>query len=191
MSQVMAVCVGDVQGTWNPRTIPWSVTWFSRGESSVQFSSVAQSCLTLCDPMDCSTSDLPVHHQLLEFTQTHVHWVSDAIQPSHSLLSPCPPALNLPQHQGLFKRVSSSHEMAKVLEFQRQHHSFQWVFRTVANNSVQLRTKLYVVVVCIWKIQWTLKLHKNTLCFLWEKGKFPQPYHSNIRVFIFPCFCIL
>ena len=68
---------------------------------SVQFSSVAQSCLTLCDPMDYSMPGLPVHHQLLEFTQTHVHWVSDAIQPSHPLLSPSPPALNLTQHQGL------------------------------------------------------------------------------------------
>ena len=70
---------------------------------SVQFSSVAQSCPTLCDPMDGSTPGLPVHHQLPEFTQTHVHWVSDAIQPSHLLLSPSPPAFNLSQHQGLFK----------------------------------------------------------------------------------------
>ena len=69
--------------------------------SSVQFSSVAQSCLTLCDPMNRSMPDLPVHHQLSEFTQTHVHRVSDAIQPSHSLSSPSPPAFNLPRHQGL------------------------------------------------------------------------------------------
>ena len=69
---------------------------------SVQFSSVAQSCPTLCDPMNCSTPGLPVHHQLLEFTQTHAHWVSDAIQPSHPLSSPSPPALNSSQHQGLF-----------------------------------------------------------------------------------------
>ena len=71
--------------------------------SSVQFSSVAQSCPTLCGPMNCSMPGLPVHHQLPEFTQTHVHRVSDAIQPSHPLLSPSPPALNLSQHQGLFK----------------------------------------------------------------------------------------
>ena len=71
--------------------------------SSAQFSSVTQLCPTLCDPMNCSTPGLPVHHQLLEFTQTHVHWVSDVIQPSHPLLSPSPPALNLSQHQGLFK----------------------------------------------------------------------------------------
>ena len=97
---------------------------------SVQFSSVAQSCLTLCDPMNCSTPGLPVHHQLLEFTQTHAHWVSDAIQPSHPLLSPSPPAFSLSQHQGLFQWVNSSHQVDKVLEFQLQHQSFQWIFRT-------------------------------------------------------------
>ena len=79
---------------------------------------------TLYDPMNCSTLVLPVHHQLLEFTQTHAHWVGDAIQPSHPLSSP-PHALNLSQHQGLFKWVSFSHQVAKVLEFQLQHHSFQ------------------------------------------------------------------
>ena len=95
-----------------------------------QFSSVAQLCLTLCDPTDCSISGLPVHHQLPEFTQTHIHWVGDAIQPSHPPLSPSPPSFNLSQHQGLFKRVSSSHQVAKVLEFQFQHQSFQWTPRT-------------------------------------------------------------
>ena len=89
-----------------------------------QFSSVAQSCLTLCDPMNRSTPDLPVHHQLPEFIQTHVHRVSDAIQLSHPLLSPSP-APNPSQHQSLFQWVNSSHEVAKVLEFQLQHHSFQ------------------------------------------------------------------
>ena len=93
-------------------------------------SSVAQSCPTLCSPMNCSTPGLPVHHQPLEFTQTHVHWVSDAIQPSHPLSSPYPPALNLSQYQGLFKWVSSSHQVAKVLEFQLKHQSFQWTPRT-------------------------------------------------------------
>ena len=80
-----------------------------------QFSSAAQSCPTLCDPMDCSMPGLPVHHQLPEFTQTHVHWVGDTIQPSHPLLSPSPPVLNLSQHQALFKLVSSLHQVAKVL----------------------------------------------------------------------------
>ena len=80
--------------------------------------------------MDCSTPGLPVHYQLPESTQTHVHWVGDAIQPSHSLSSPSPPALNLSQHQGLCKWVSSSHQVAEVLEFRLQHQSFQWTLRT-------------------------------------------------------------
>ena len=74
-----------------------------------QFSSVTQSCTTLCDPMNRSMPGLPVHHQLPESTQTHVHWVGDAIQPSHPLLSPSPPSLNPSQHQRLFKCVSSLH----------------------------------------------------------------------------------
>ena len=92
--------------------------------SSIQFISVAQSCLTLCHPMNSSTLGLPVHHSPLESTQTHVHRVDDAIQSSLLLLSPSPPALNLSQHQSLFK-FSSSHQVAKVLEFQFQHQSFQ------------------------------------------------------------------
>ena len=98
--------------------------------SSFQFSSVTQSCPTLCDPMNYSTSGLPVHHQLLKFTQTHVRWVGNAMQPSHPLSSPSPPAFILFQHQGPFKRLSSSHQLAKVLEFQLQHQSFQLIFRT-------------------------------------------------------------
>ena len=93
-------------------------------------SSVAQLCPTFCDPMNCSVPGLPVHHHLPEFTPTHVHRVSDAIQPSHPLLSPSPPALNLSQHQDLFQWVSSLHQVAKVLEFQLQHQSFQWTPRT-------------------------------------------------------------
>ena len=96
----------------------------------VQFSSVTQSCPTLCNPMDCSRPGLPVHHQLPEPTQTHVHWVSDAIQPSHPTSSPSPPTFNLSQHQGLSKGVSSLHQLAEALEFQLQHHYFQWIFRT-------------------------------------------------------------
>ena len=92
---------------------------------SVQFSSVAQSCPALWDPMNRSTPGLPVHHQLPEFTQTHVHRGRDAIQPSHPLSSPSPPAPNPSQHQGLFKRVSSLYQVAEVLEFQLQHQSFQ------------------------------------------------------------------
>ena len=106
---------------------------YSNNFSSVQFSgSVAthvQFSLALCDPMDCSTSGLPVHHQLPEPPQTHVHWIGDAIQLTHSLSSPSP-AFNVSQHQGLFKWFSSSHQVAKVLEFQLQHQSFQWTPRT-------------------------------------------------------------
>ena len=98
--------------------------------NSVQFSSVAQLCPTLCDPMDCSTPCFPIHHQLSEFTQTHVHWISDAIQPFHPLSPPSSPAFNLSQHQGLFQWVSPLHQVAKVLEFQLEHQSFHWIFRT-------------------------------------------------------------
>ena len=105
--------------------------WVSHFTSlRLQLSSVAQSCLNFWDPMDCSTPGLPVHHQLQDFTQTHVHWVGDTIQPSHPLSSPSLPVFNLSQYQGLFKWVSSLHEVAKVLEFQLQHQSFQWIFRT-------------------------------------------------------------
>ena len=97
---------------------------------SVQFSSVAQSCPTLCDPTDGRTPSLPVHHQLVEFTQTHVHWVGDAIQSSHPLSSPSPPTFNRSQHQSLFQRVISSHQVAKILDSQLQHQSFQWIVRT-------------------------------------------------------------
>ena len=135
----------SIHGIFQARVLEWGAIAFSAQgtylstnmafmvlstSDSVQFSSVTQSCLTLCDPMNSSTPGLPVHHQLPEFTQTHVHWVGDAIQPSHPLSSPSPPALNLSQHQGLFKWVSSSHQVAKVLEFQLQHKSFQWTRRT-------------------------------------------------------------
>ena len=90
-----------------------------------QFSSVAQSCPTLCYPMNRSTPGFPVHHQLPELTQIQAHRVSDAIQPSHPWSSPSPPAPNPSQHQSLFQWVNSSHEVAKVLEFQLKHHSFQ------------------------------------------------------------------
>ena len=91
-----------------------------------QYSSVTWLFLTLCDPMGYSMPGLPVHHQFPEFTQTHVHWVHDAIQPSQFLSSPSPPAFYLSQHQGLFQWVSSSYQVAKVLEFQLQHQALQW-----------------------------------------------------------------
>ena len=130
-----------------------------------QFGSATQSCPTLCDPMDCSTPGFPVHHQLPELAQTHVHWVSDAIQPSRPLLSPCPPALNLSQHQGLFKWVSSSRQVAKVLEFQLQHQSFQWKFRTVRMDWLDLLA-----------VQGTLKSllqhHSSKASILWGSAFF-------------------
>ena len=85
--------------------------------------------VTLCSPMDCSTPGLPIPHYLLEFTQTHVHRVGDALQPSHPLSPSSPPALSLSQHQGLFQWVSPSHQVARVLELQLQCQSFQWTFR--------------------------------------------------------------
>ena len=104
---------------------------------SVQFSWVTQSCLTLCDAMDCSVPGFPVHHQLPELTKTHVRWVGDVIQPSHPLSSPSPPAFSLSQHQGLFQWVSSSHQVAKV-----EHHL--WVI-IVYNKSRKVRSIILVV----------------------------------------------
>ena len=108
--------------------IYWAWPMKEMGKTTRPFSSVAQSCLTLCNPMNRSTPGLPVHHQLPEFTQTHVHLVGDAIQPSHLLSSPFPPAPNPPSIR-VFSNESTLHEMAKVLEFQRQHQSFQWTLR--------------------------------------------------------------
>ena len=116
------------------RQQPQICRWFHSAESKeelnsllmgVKIRSVAQSCPTLCNPMNRSTPGLPVHHQLPEFTQTHVHRVSHAIQASHPLSSPSPPAPNPSQHQSLFQWVNSLHEVAKVLEFQLYHQSFQ------------------------------------------------------------------
>ena len=100
--------------TSNPRLTPWAVVV------------VAQSCLTFYDPMDCSMPGFPVLHHLPELAQTHVHWVSGAIQPSCSMSSPSL-TFNLSQHQGLFQWVGSSHQMAKVLKLQLQHQSFSWI----------------------------------------------------------------
>ena len=91
--------------------------------------SVTKMCPPLCEPMNCSMTDFPVLHYLLQFAQTHVHWVGDATRPSHPLSPPSPPALSLSQHQGLFQWVSCSRQVAKVLELQLQHQSFQWIFR--------------------------------------------------------------
>ena len=113
-------------------THPFCSSWIKESFQllSPQFSWVAQPCWTICDSMDCSTPGFPVHHQLLEPTQTHVHHVADAIQPSHPLSSLSPPTFDLFQRQGLFQSVSSLHQVAEVLGLQLQHQSFQWIFRT-------------------------------------------------------------
>ena len=113
---------------WVPLVFIWN--YHNIFVTGSQFSSVTQSSPTLCDPMNHSTPGLPVHHKHPEFIQTHVHWVHDSIQPYRPLPSPSLPALNLSQHQGLFQWVSSSHQVAKILEFQLQHQSFQWTSRT-------------------------------------------------------------
>ena len=120
--------------------------------SSVQFSSVAQLCPTLWDPMNCSTPGLPVHHQLSESTQTHIHWVGDAIQPSHALSSPSPPAFNLFQHQGLFKWVSSSHQVAKYWSFS---------FRISPTNEYPALISSRMVWLDLLAVQGTLKSHMD------------------------------
>ena len=107
-----SILFGTLCASWS-----WMSVSFPR-LSSVQFSSVSQLCSTLCDPMNRSTPGLPVHHQLPEFTQTHIHWVGDDFQPSYALSSPSPPTPNPSQHQSLFQWVNSLHEVAKVLEFQ-------------------------------------------------------------------------
>ena len=135
-AQVHVHCISDAVQPSHPLT-PSSPSQFSPSSETFpmityldQFSSVAQSCPIVCDPVDCSPPGLPVHHQLLELIQTHVHHIGDAIQPSHPLPSPSSHAFNLSRHQGLFKWVGSSHQVAKVLEFQLQYQSFQWIFRT-------------------------------------------------------------
>ena len=115
---------------WQKGSLPLVPPETPHALTSVQFSSVTQLCLTPCNSMNRSTPGLPVHHQPLGFTQTHVHRVGDAIQPSHSLSSPSPLAPNPSQDQGLFQWVNSLHEVAKVLEFQLQHQSIQWTPRT-------------------------------------------------------------
>jgi len=108
-------------------TVHGSNRWFKKNFIQIHCCSVTKSCVALCNPMNCWVPGFLVLHYLLEFAQTHVCWVRDAIQPSHPLSTPSPPALNLSQHQGLFQWVGSSHWVAKVLEL--QHQSFQWIFR--------------------------------------------------------------
>ena len=130
LGRAIAICWEGLESRFPPYSIHLAPKILRNGYPSFQFNSVAQSCPILCDPMNRSTPGLPVHHQLPEFTQTHVHGVGDAIQPSHPLSSPSPTAPNPSQHQGLFQWVNSSHEVVKVLEIQLQHQSLQWTPRT-------------------------------------------------------------
>ena len=141
----------------------------------VQFSSFPQLCLTLCNPMDCSTPVFSVHYQLLELAQTHVHWVSDDIQPSHPLSSSSPPAFNLSQHQGFFQWVSSLHQVAKVLEFQLQHQSFQWIFSTDFLQDVPVWTSSSSFFF-FFKFYFIFKLYKAALVLPNIKMNPPQVY---------------
>ena len=105
----------------------WVLLYNYMNHSSVQFSSVTQSCPTLCNPMGCRMPGF--HYQLPELAQIHVRWVGDASQPSHPLSSPSSPVFSLSQHQGLLQWISSLHQVVKALELQLQHQSFQWIFR--------------------------------------------------------------
>ena len=134
------VILGWAQASWNTALLR-------------QFSSVAQSCSTLCNPMDCSMPGFPVYHQLPELAQTHVHQANDAIQLSHPLSSPSPSAFNLSQYQGLFQWVSSSHQVARVLEFQLQHQSFSEYSRLISFRMDWLD---------LLAVQGTLKIFSNT-----------------------------
>ena len=139
--------------------------------------------------MNCSTPGLPVHHQLPEFTQTHVHWVSDAIQPSHPLSSPSPPAPSPSQHKGLFQWVNSSHEVAKVLEFQLQHQSFQWTPR----REMQIKTTMRYHFMLVWMAlikkstnnkSWRGCGVKGTLLLCWWECKLIQPLWKMVWRFL-------
>ena len=118
-----------VPGTWWAFMVFLTISWH-RPSWPESCCCCSKSCLTLYDPMDRSMPGFPVLHYLTEFAQIHVHWVGDAIEPFHPLLPSFPVTFqSLPQHQGLFQWVSSSHQVAKILELQLQHQSFQWIFR--------------------------------------------------------------
>ena len=140
-----------------------------------QFSAVVQLCLTLCNPVDCSMPGFPVHHQLSELAQTQVHWLGDAIQPSHPLSSLSPPAFNLSQNQGPFQWVGSSQQVAKVLELQLHYKSFQWIlglifFRIDWNDLLAVQRTL----------KSSLQHHNSKASILWCSAffmvRFSHPY---------------
>ena len=147
--------------------IPWlslSKARYSK-PASCSLLTYTQSCLTLCNPRDCSTSGFPVPHHLLEFAQSHVHWVDDATQPSHLLSPPSPPDLSCSQHQGLFQWLGSLHQVAKLLELQLQYQSFQWISHLqYIISAIEISLNLNQSVTSIWYAQ---KANKNSL-----SGKF-------------------
>ena len=172
-----------------------------------QFSSVAYSCLTLCDPMNCSTPGIPVHHQLPEFTQSQVHWVGDAIQSSHPLSSPSPPALNLSQHQGLFKWVSSSLRVKRWQEYTEElykkdlhipdNHNdvithlkpnildckVKWALGSITTNKARGGDGIWAELFKILKDD-AVKVLQSTCQQIWKTEQWPQDwkkvrFHSN------------
>ena len=155
----------------------WQTTWLNTNTFLSSYSvgcpcSVTQSCPTLCNPIDCSTPGFPVLHHLLEFAQTQFHRVGEAIQPSCPLSSPCLPAFNLSQQQGLFQRVGSSHQVAKLLKLQLQHQSFQWIFRLISFRMDWLD---------LLAVQGTLKSllqhHSSEASILWHSAFFIVQLH--------------
>ena len=146
-NRAVLLCLGIVKyhsrlksGCWLEAVTKWNFSFLLQGCPSGCYCSVTKLCLALHDPMDCSMPSFPVFHYLLEFAHIHVHWVGDAIQPSHPLpshpLSPLSPAVNLSQHQGLFQWVDSSHQVTKALEL--QHQSFQWILRADFHGYIRL-----------------------------------------------------
>ena len=148
-----------------------------------QFISVTQSCPTLCDPMDCSMPGLPVHHQHPESTQTHAHWVSDATQRSHPLSSPSPSAFNLSQHQDLFQWVSSSYQVAKVLDFQLQHQSFN-----EHSGLISFRMDWLDLLAVQGTLKSLLQHHSSKVSILWHSAFFivqlSYPYMTTGKVIV-------
>ena len=145
-------------------------------QTLVQFSSVSQSCVTLCDPMDYSTPGLHVHCQLSGFTQTHVHWVSEAIQPSHSLSSPSPPAFNLSQHQGLFKWVSSWHQWPKYWSF-----SFSISPSNEYSRLISFRMDWWDLLAVQGNLKSLLQYHSSKASILWCLASFMGPTLTSIH----------
>jgi len=158
-------CHPTISSSVSPFGIYLGETQFNK--AVIQFSSVAQSCLTLCDPVDCSKPGFPVHHQLPELAQTHVHRVGDAIQLSHPLSSLSPPDINSAQYQGLFQWVSSSHQVAKVLELHLKHQYVQWI-----SGLISFRIDWFGLLVVQGTLKSLLQYHSSKTWLLEKKHNF-------------------